>query len=78
MGPMTHDALSSILIKLQVARILRDTALLQFYPTLFTLVTEILDILGDMIWERIKRKAEVLEDGTHIHTLRGSQLLAVA
>ena len=57
---------------MQVARLLRDTALLQFYPTLFSLVTDILGMLGDMVWERIKRKAEFSEDGFQIHSFRGS------
>jgi len=57
---------------MQVARLLRDTALLHFYPTLFGLVTDILGMLGDMVWERIKHKAEFSEDGLQIHSLRGS------
>lgn len=56
---------------MKVARLLRDTTLLQFYPTLFSLATDILDMLGDMVWERIKRKAEYLEDGIQFHALPG-------
>lgn len=63
------DHFKSLKLSVKVARQLRDTALLQFYPTLFTLVTDILDMLGDMVWERIKRKAEFLEDGILIHAL---------
>ncbi|KMS96244.1 hypothetical protein BVRB_000520 isoform C [Beta vulgaris subsp. vulgaris] len=60
----------SLKLSVKVARLLRDTALLQFYPTLFTLATDILDMLGDMVWERIKRKVEYLEDGAKIRELR--------
>lgn len=63
------------MFKLQVARLLRDTDLLQFYPTLFTQVTDILDMLGDMVIERIKRKAEFTEDGTQIRALPGFHLV---
>lgn len=48
----------------QVAKLLSDTSVLQLYPTLFVLATEILDMLGDMVWERIRQKAEYTEDGT--------------
>lgn len=64
------DQVKSLKLAVKVARLLRDTALLQFYPTLFSLVTDILGMLGDMVWERIKRKAEFSEDGFQIHSLR--------
>ena len=40
----------------------------QFYPTLFVLATDILDMLGDMVWERIKEKAEFADNGTKTPT----------
>lgn len=55
----------------QVTRLLMDTSVLQFYPTLFVLATDILDTLGDMVWERIKWKAEFAEDGTRLYSLQG-------
>uniref|UniRef100_A0A7C9AE96 Uncharacterized protein n=1 Tax=Opuntia streptacantha TaxID=393608 RepID=A0A7C9AE96_OPUST len=64
------DHVKSLKLTVKVARLLRDTALLQFYPTLFGLVTDILGMLGDMVWERIKHKAEFSEDGLQIHSLR--------
>ncbi|CAO2835907.1 unnamed protein product [Amaranthus hypochondriacus] len=63
------DHFKSLKLSIKVARLLRDTTLLQFYPTLFSLATDILDMLGDMVWERIKRKAEYLEDGIQFHAL---------
>ncbi|XP_021852740.1 uncharacterized protein [Spinacia oleracea] len=65
------DHFKSLKLSVKVARLLRDTDLLQFYPTLFTQVTDILDMLGDMVIERIKRKAEFTEDGTQIRALPG-------
>ncbi|XP_021755710.1 UPF0505 protein-like isoform X1 [Chenopodium quinoa] len=63
------DHFKSLKLSVKVARLLRDTALLQFYPTLFTLATDILDMLGDMVWQRIKQKAEFSEDGSQNHAL---------
>lgn len=48
-----------------------DTSVLQFYPTLFVLVTDIMDMVGDMVWERIKLKAEFAENGRKHHSLPG-------
>lgn len=48
-----------------------DTSVLQFYPTLFVLSMDIMDMLGDMVWERIKWKAEFAEDGTRFFSLPG-------
>ncbi|XP_065862426.1 uncharacterized protein [Euphorbia lathyris] len=53
----------------QVAKLLMDTSVLQFYPTLFVLVTDIMDMLGDMVWKRIRQKAEFAEDGAFLSTL---------
>ncbi|CAA7408384.1 unnamed protein product [Spirodela intermedia] len=47
-----------------------DTSLFQFYPVLFVLVTEIMDLLGDLVWDRIKRKAEWTDDGNFICALQ--------
>lgn len=48
-----------------------DTTVLQFYPTLFALATDVIDLLGDMVWERIRQKAEYAEDGTFFCSLPG-------
>lgn len=46
---------------LQVVRFLMDSSVIQFYPTLFVLATDIMDMLGDLVWNRIKQKAEITE-----------------
>lgn len=48
-----------------------DTSVLHFYPTLFVLAMDIMDMVGNMVWERIKWKAEFAEDGTRICSLPG-------
>ncbi|XP_042519563.1 VPS35 endosomal protein-sorting factor-like isoform X2 [Macadamia integrifolia] len=64
-----EDRVTALKLSIKVARLLMDTSVLQFYPTAFVLVTDVLDILGDMVWERIKKKAEYADDGTKICSL---------
>ncbi|KAF5781491.1 putative vacuolar protein sorting-associated protein [Helianthus annuus] len=63
------DRVTSLKLSIKVARLLMDTCVAQFYPTLFVLATDIMDMLGDMVWERIKEKAEFADDGTKVCTL---------
>ncbi|XP_076916852.1 uncharacterized protein LOC143576701 isoform X2 [Bidens hawaiensis] len=63
------DRVTSLKLSIKVARLLMDTCVAQFYPTLFVLATDIMDMLGDMVWERIREKAEFVDDGTKICTL---------
>ncbi|XP_038898827.1 VPS35 endosomal protein-sorting factor-like isoform X3 [Benincasa hispida] len=63
------DRVTSLKISVKVAKLLKDTSVLQFYPTLFILVTDILDMLGNFVWDRIKRKAEFTDDGAKICSL---------
>ncbi|XP_010244471.1 PREDICTED: UPF0505 protein isoform X2 [Nelumbo nucifera] len=63
------DRVTSLKLSIKVARLLMDTSVLQFYPTLFVLVTDVMDMLGDLVWERIKRRAKYADDGTIICSL---------
>ncbi|KAK3030042.1 hypothetical protein RJ639_038141, partial [Escallonia herrerae] len=63
------DRVTALKLSIKVARLLMDTSVLQFYPTLFILATDVLDMLGDMVWERIRQRAEYAEDGTIICSL---------
>ncbi|XP_071725786.1 uncharacterized protein [Rutidosis leptorrhynchoides] len=65
----SDDRVTSLKLSIKVAMLLKDTSVAQFYPTLFVLATDIMDMLGDMVWERIKEKAEFADDGTKICTL---------
>ncbi|XP_022733809.1 UPF0505 protein C16orf62 homolog isoform X2 [Durio zibethinus] len=53
----------------RVARLLMDTSVSNFYPTLFVLTTDVLDMVGNVVWERIRQKAEFAEDGTKFCSL---------
>ncbi|XP_052735899.1 uncharacterized protein LOC108338455 isoform X3 [Vigna angularis] len=59
-----EDRVTSLKLSIKVAKLLMDTSVLEFYPTLFVLVTDTMDMLGNLVWQRIKRKAEFSEDGT--------------
>lgn len=56
----------------QVARLLSDTSVPQFYPTLFVLVTDVMDTVGNLVWNRIKKKAETDENGDVVCALPGT------
>ncbi|XP_010500650.1 PREDICTED: UPF0505 protein-like isoform X2 [Camelina sativa] len=64
-----EDRVASLKLSIKVSKLLMDTTVLQFYPTVFVIVTDMLDMLGDMVWERIKQKAELDVDGTVICSL---------
>ncbi|KAL6205467.1 hypothetical protein ACLB2K_022726 [Fragaria x ananassa] len=63
------DRVTSLKLSIKVAKLLMDTSILQCYPTLFALATDIMDMLGDMVWERIKLKADLAEDRTKLCSL---------
>ncbi|KAI3810064.1 hypothetical protein L1987_19671 [Smallanthus sonchifolius] len=65
----SDDRATSLKLSIKVAMLLMDTCVAQFYPTLFVLATDIMDMLGDMVWVRIREKAEFADDGTKICTL---------
>ncbi|KAI9402999.1 hypothetical protein POPTR_001G356700v4 [Populus trichocarpa] len=64
-----EDRVTALKLTIKVAKLLMDTSVLQFYPTLFVLATDVLDMLGDMVWKRIQQKAEFSEDGTFLCSL---------
>ncbi|XP_020591949.1 UPF0505 protein C16orf62 homolog [Phalaenopsis equestris] len=63
------DRIKALKISIKVSRLLIDTSVLQFYPTLFLLVIDVMDMFGDLVWERIKKKVEYSDDGTLICSL---------
>lgn len=44
-------------IAIQCSKILADTSVLPFYPSQFVLITDILDIFGHLVYERLMEKA---------------------
>ncbi|XP_012070871.1 VPS35 endosomal protein sorting factor-like isoform X2 [Jatropha curcas] len=64
-----EDRVTALRLSIKVAKLLMDTSVQQFYPTLFVLVTDVMDMLGGMVWQRIRQKAEFSEDGSFLGTL---------
>lgn len=52
-----EDKVGSLKIVIQCVKILRDTSVPQCYPSVFVLVSEVLDTFGRLVFERIRRKA---------------------
>lgn len=55
-------------IAIQCAKMLADTTVLQFYPSQFVLITDILDIFGKLVYERLRSKADCGDQGKRIVT----------
>lgn len=51
-------------IGIQSAKLLVDTAVIQFYPSKFVLITDILDNFGNLVYQRIHSKAEHYKPGS--------------
>jgi hypothetical protein len=48
----------SLKIAIQLAKLLADTNVPLFYPSVFVMVTDVLECFGDMVYTRLKKKAE--------------------
>ncbi|KAG0616815.1 hypothetical protein M758_5G143800 [Ceratodon purpureus] len=55
---LNNERVAALRLTIKVARLLMDTSVPQFYPTLFVLVTDVMDTVGNLVWDRIKRKSE--------------------
>ncbi|XP_063972695.1 VPS35 endosomal protein-sorting factor-like isoform X1 [Diachasmimorpha longicaudata] len=55
-------------IAIQCAKLLVDTSAMAFYPSKFVLITDILDIFGQLVYERLKVKADYYKPGSKVPT----------
>lgn len=53
-------------IAIQCSKLLVDTSVVQFYPSKFVLITDILDNFGQLVYQRIHSKAEYLKPGSKV------------
>ncbi|KAK6625056.1 hypothetical protein RUM43_005347 [Polyplax serrata] len=53
-------------IVIQCSKLLVDVSVIQFYPSKFVLITDILDIFGKLVYERLRTKAEYIEPKSNI------------
>jgi hypothetical protein len=51
-----EERVKALKMAIQCSRLLADSSTPQFYPSLFVLVTEVLDSFGRLVFERIKQK----------------------
>ncbi|MCO5557198.1 hypothetical protein L7F22_010758 [Adiantum nelumboides] len=64
-----NERVATLRLAVKVAKLLSDTSAPRFYPTLFILATDILETIGNLVWKRIKGKAERDDDGKLIKPL---------
>lgn len=54
----SDQRVKALKIAIQCAKLLVDTSVIVFYPSKFVLITDILDIFGKLVYERLKMKAD--------------------
>lgn len=55
-------------IAIQCSKLLVDTSVIQFYPSKFVLITDILDIFGKLVYERLRTKSDYYAPGSKVPT----------
>lgn len=53
----TEQRVKALKIAIQCSKMLADTTVLQFYPSAFVLITDILDIFSKLVYDRLKSKS---------------------
>ncbi|XP_069124492.1 VPS35 endosomal protein-sorting factor-like [Argopecten irradians] len=53
-------------IAIQCSKLLADTSVIQFYPSKFVLITDILDTFGRLVYDRLKEKAVYYPPGSGV------------
>uniref|UniRef100_A0A336MF00 CSON000709 protein n=1 Tax=Culicoides sonorensis TaxID=179676 RepID=A0A336MF00_CULSO len=64
----TDQRVKALKIAIQCAKLLSDTSAMQFYPSKFVLITDILDLFGSLVFDRLKNKTQYIKPGTTIPT----------
>lgn len=54
----SEQRVKALKIVIQCTKVLADTDVLRFYPSKFVLITDILDIFGQLVYERLRTKAD--------------------
>lgn len=78
---LAEDRVNALKLCVKVAKLLVDTKTGKFYPVLFVLVTEVIETVGRLVYDRILRKAEETASGDRKRlpeNFKASDLRAVA
>ncbi|XP_062508525.1 VPS35 endosomal protein-sorting factor-like [Corticium candelabrum] len=60
----SDQRVKSLKIAIQCAKLLADVSVIQFYPSKFVLITDILDCFGRLVYQRIRQKATYQPPGS--------------
>lgn len=58
----TEQRVKALKIAIQCSKMLADTSVLQFYPSAFVLITDILDIFSKLVYDRLRSKSGDISD----------------
>lgn len=65
--------MKALKICIQCAKVLADTKVIKFYPSKFVIITEILDLFGRLVFERLRNRCkETAPDGKPGKSLPGT------
>lgn len=56
----SDQRVKALKIAIQCSKLLSDTSAMQFYPSKFVLITDILDTFGNLVYDRLKNKSEII------------------
>lgn len=56
----TDQRVRALKIAIQCSKMLADTTVMHFYPSQFVFITDILDIFGNLVYTRLRTKAEYI------------------